>query len=199
MRKKELYLVCITVLPFMVCTGIVYSIISLYMAEVGMTKSQIGFLYTSGAVAGAIGAPFLGGLADRFGRKRVLLFSMGGFALVFAGYALSRGYLPLMFVQIGEGFSWAALTASTTALVADLSTEETRGKAMGIYNMTWNLGWIAGPSMGGLISEHLGFTFTFTLCTGLTIFGLILAVFLIPAKTTQRGGTPSPEGDPQGA
>jgi DHA1 family multidrug resistance protein-like MFS transporter len=199
MRKKELYLVCLTVLPFMICTGIVYSILSLYMAEVGLTKSQIGFLYTSGAVAGAIGAPFLGGLADRFGRKRVLLFSMGGFAFVFTGYALSRGYLPLLFVQIGEGFSWAALAASTTALVADLSTEETRGKAMGIYNMTWNVGWIAGPSMGGLISDHMGFTFTFTLCTGLTVFGLILAMFFIPAKTPGRGAKQALESGSPGA
>ncbi len=195
MRKKELYLVCLTVLPFMVCTGIVYSILSLYMAEVGLSKSQIGLLYTSGAVAGAIGAPFLGGLADRFGRKNVLLFSMCGFAFVFAGYALSRGYIPLLFVQIGEGFSWAALAASTTALVADLSTEETRGKAMGIYNMTWNVGWIAGPSMGGFIAEHMGFTFTFTLCTGITIFGLILAVFLIPAKIPREGQKPLTEGE----
>jgi predicted MFS family arabinose efflux permease len=194
MRKKDLYLVCLTVFPFMICTGIVYSIISIYMAEIGMSKSQIGFLYTSGAVAGAIGAPFLGGLADRFGRKRVLLFSMAGFAVVFAGYALSRGYLPLMFVQIGEGFSWAAMAASTTALVADLSTEETRGKAMGIYNMTWNMGWIVGPSMGGLLADHMGFTFTFALCTGITVFGLLLALFLIPARVPPKGQEALPEG-----
>ncbi len=194
MRKKDLYLVCLTVFPFMICTGIVYSIISIYMAEIGMSKSQIGFLYTSGAVAGAIGAPFLGGLADRFGRKRVLLFSMAGFAVVFAGYALSRGYLPLMFVQIGEGFSWAAMAASTTALVADLSTEETRGKAMGIYNMTWNMGWIVGPSMGGLLADHMGFTFTFALCTGITVFGLLLALFLIPARVLPKGQEALPEG-----
>lgn len=194
MRKKELYLLCLTVLPFMTCTGIIYSILSLYMADVGLSKSQIGLLYTSGAVAGAIGAPFLGGLADRFGRKKVLLFSMSGFALVFAGYALSRGYIPLLFVQIGEGFSWAALAASTTALVADLSTEETRGKAMGIYNMTWNVGWIAGPSLGGFMAEHMGFTFTFALCVGITIFGLILAVFLIPAKAPREATPSSGEG-----
>ncbi|MCX5846437.1 MAG: hypothetical protein NTW12_08785 [Deltaproteobacteria bacterium] len=64
MRKKELYLVCLAVFPFMICTGIVYSIISIYMAEIGLTKSQIGFLYTSGATAGAISSPFAGTIAD---------------------------------------------------------------------------------------------------------------------------------------
>ncbi len=189
MDKKKLFLVCIAVFPFMICTGIVYSIISLYMAEVGLSKSQIGFLYTSGAVAGAVGSPFLGGLADRFGRKKILLLSMGGFAAVFSGYALARSYIPLFVIQVGEGISWAAMAAATTALVADLSTQEHRGKAMGIYNMTWNMGWIIGPSMGGILSDHMGFTFTFKLCTCLTVFGLVLALFFVPGKGRGTGGS----------
>jgi MFS family permease len=139
MQNKKLYFVCLAVFPFMICTGIVYSIISIYMAEIGMTKSQIGFLYTSGATAGAICSPFAGTIADRFGRKKVLLFSMGIFAFVFLGYSISRNYITLLTVQIAEGLSWAALGTSTTALIADLVTEETHGKAMGIYNMTWSM------------------------------------------------------------
>jgi predicted MFS family arabinose efflux permease len=183
MRKKELYLVCLAVFPFMICTGIVYSIISIYMAEIGLTKSQIGFLYTSGATAGAISSPFAGTIADRFGRKKVLLFSMTVFAFVFLGYAMSRRYIPLLIVQIAEGLAWAALGTSTTALIADLVNEENRGKAMGIYNTTWSLGWIIGPSLGGLLSDHIGFPVTFMLCTGLTIFGITLAFFFVPVKT----------------
>ena len=182
MQKKKLYLVCLAVFPFMVCTGIVYSIISIYMAEIGLTKSQIGFLYTSGATAGAICSPFAGIIADRFGRKKVLLFSMFVFAFVFLGYAISRSYISFLIVQIAEGFAWAALGTSTTALIADLVNEENRGKAMGIYNTTWSLGWIIGPSLGGLLSDHIGFPVTFISCTGLTVFGLTLAFFFVPVK-----------------
>lgn len=182
MRKKDLYLVCATVLPFMICTGMVYSVISLYMAEIGLTKSQIGSLYTFGAIAGALSSPFSGAIADRLGRKRVLLFSMALFALVFLGYAVSRHYLPLLFVQICEGLAWAAMGTAATALIADLVGEEERGKAMGIYNATWNLGWIVGPTLGGFLSESLGFTVTFLLCTGLTAIGLTLALIFIPVR-----------------
>ena len=182
MQKKKLYLVCLAVFPFMICTGIVYSIISIYMAEIGLTKSQIGFLYTSGATAGAVCSPFAGTIADRFGRKKVLLFSMAIFAFVFLGYAMSRSYIPFLIVQVAEGLAWAALGTSTTALIADLVNEENRGKAMGIYNTTWSFGWIIGPSLGGLLSDHIGFPVTFILCTGLTIFGLTLAFFFVPAK-----------------
>ena len=182
MRKKDLYLVCATVLPFMICTGMVYSVISLYMAEIGLTKSQIGTLYTSGAIAGAVTSPFIGAIADRLGRKKILLSSMFVFAFVFLGYAMSRSYIPLLFVQICEGLAWAAMGTSTTALIADLVTIEERGKAMGIYNTTWNLGWIAGPTLGGVLSDSVGFTITFILCTGLTIIGTTLAFIFIPSR-----------------
>jgi predicted MFS family arabinose efflux permease len=182
MSKRNLYLLCITVLPFMICTGIIYSILSLYMASLGLTKSEIGSLFTAGAVAAAITSPLWGSLSDRFGRKKVLIFSMAIFAFVFLGYAFSVNYIHLMLVQLGEGIAWAAMGSAAVALVADMVPEENRGKAMGIYNMTWNTGWIIGPSLGGVISDHIGFMPTFLMCTGLTAAGVFMAVFLIPGK-----------------
>jgi len=178
--RKDLLLVCLTILPFMICTGIVYSVLSLYMNMIGLTKSQIGFLYTFGAVAGAAVSPFVGFLTDRVGRKRVLLSSMGLFSLVFFGYALTKRYAVLFLVQAGEGVAWAAMGVAATALVADRISAMHRGKAMGIYNMTWNLGWIIGPSLGGVLADRAGFHFMFFLCAGLTFLGLLFGVLCIP-------------------
>lgn len=180
--RKDLLLVCLTILPFMICTGIVYSVLSLYMNMIGLTKSQIGFLYTFGAVAGAAVSPFAGFMTDRLGRKRVLLSSMGLFSLVFFGYALTKSYAVLFLVQAGEGVAWAAMGVAATALVADRVPEIHRGKAMGIYNMTWNLGWIIGPSLGGVLADHAGFHFMFFLCGGVTFLGLFSGVLCIPGR-----------------
>ena len=182
MQNKRLYLVCLTVFPFMICTGIIYSILSIYMASLGLTKSEIGTLFTAGAVGAAVSSPFWGSLSDRFGRKKIMVFSMAAFAIVFLGYAFSRNYIHLVLVQVLEGLAWAAMGSTAVALVADVVPEENRGKAMGIYNMTWNTGWIIGPTMGGLISDHFGFMTTFLLCSGLTAAGLVLAAFLIPGR-----------------
>lgn len=191
MQNKRLYLVCLTVFPFMICTGIIYSILSIYMASLGLTKSEIGTLFTAGAVGAAVSSPFWGSLSDRFGRKKIMVFSMAAFAIVFLGYAFSRNYIHLIIVQVWEGLAWAAMGSTAVALVADVVPEESRGKAMGIYNMTWNMGWIVGPSMGGLISDHFGFMTTFLLCSGLTAAGLVLAAFLIPGRA-QIGITAPP-------
>lgn len=189
MFKKNLYLLCVTVLPFMICTGIIYSILSLYMASLGLTKSQIGSLFTAGAVAAAISSPIWGSLSDKFGRKKILIFSMVIFAGVFLGYALSENYVHLIIIQLGEGIAWAAMGSAAVALVADMVPEKNRGKAMGIYNMTWNTGWIVGPSLGGILSDHVGFMPTFLMCTGLTVTGIFMAVFLIPGKLPRLPGT----------
>lgn len=187
MRNKKLYLVCASIFPFMICTGIVYSIMALFMASLGLNKSQIGLLFTFGALAGAISSPLWGALSDRFGRKRVLILSMSVFAAVFLGYSLAKSYTHLLYIQVGEGLAWSSMGASAMALIADMVTEQHRGKAMGIYNMTWNMGWIVGPTLGGFMSDSVGFPITFLLCTGLTITGLVLALIFIPSVTVKEG------------
>ena len=180
--KRSVYTVCLVIFPFMVCSGIVYSILSLYFAKLGATKSQIGLIYTCGALAGAITAPLWGKLADKWGRKIILLSSMGLFALVFLGYALSRYYHCLFWLQIVEGMAWTSMGTSAPALIADLASQRQRGKAMGIYNIAWSMGWIIGPTLGGMLSEHLGFKSTFLICVGIMLCGFILGFLLLPRK-----------------
>jgi len=184
--SKQVFLVCVVVFPFMVCSGIVYSILSLYFAKLGATKSQIGFIYTSGALAGAVMAPLWGRLADNWGRRPILFMSMGLFMLAFLGYALSKYYFQLYFIQIAEGMAWTAMGASATALLADVAPVAHRGEAMGIYNTAWSIGWIIGPTLGGTLSDHLGFKLTFFICAGIMLFGIILGMFVLSQSKSQK-------------
>jgi len=135
--KRSVYTVCLVIFPFMVCSGIVYSILSLYFAKLGATKSQIGLIYTCGALAGAITAPLWGKLADKWGRKIVLLSSMGLFALVFLGYALSRYYHSLFWPQIVEGMAWTSMGTSAPLLISPLENREERPWAFIIQLGVW--------------------------------------------------------------
>ncbi|CAD7773504.1 Major Facilitator Superfamily protein [Candidatus Methanoperedenaceae archaeon GB50] len=54
---------------------------------------------------------------------------------------------------------------------------------MGIYNTAWSMGWIVGPTLGGMLSEHLGFKSTFLICVGIMLCGFILGIFLLPQNT----------------
>ncbi|RLA95892.1 MAG: MFS transporter [Deltaproteobacteria bacterium] len=188
---KRVLLVCAAIFPLLTCSGIVYTILSLFIAALGASKSQIGLLYTCGALAGAITSPLSGRLADRWGRKPVLLGSMALFAGVFGGFAFVKEYTQLFPIMIAEGTAWGGLGASVNAMIADLVPQQKRGTALGLYNATWNLGWIIGPLAGGVLSDHLGFRTTFLLCVGLISVGIALGAFLLP-----RGdGGPSGPGD----
>lgn len=182
MKDRPVYLICLSVFPFMVCTGIIYSVLPLYIQSLGANKSQIGLVYSCGAASGMITAPFLGQLSDKIGRKKVLLLSMLLFALVFLGYALSKKTGHLFPVQFAEGVAWAALGASAVALIADFVPGERRGKAMGIYNSTWSLGWIIGPTIGGFLSDQIGFRLTFFISVLIITIGLGMGAFLLPKR-----------------
>ena len=173
-HKKSLYALCLTIFPLMVCSGMVYSVLPLYInSELGASTRHIGLLYMVGAAIGAIFAPFLGRLSDKFGRHRILLICMGGFAAAFALYSLIRDFVQAFPVYALEGLSWAALGTVVPALIADIVPPEDRGWAMGIYERTWSIGWIVGPLAGGFLAEAIGFRVTFALGALLIVLGLI--------------------------
>jgi MFS family permease len=177
--EKQVYLLCGALLPTMICSGIIYSIFALYVSQLGASVTQIGTIYTLGAVAGLVIAPFVGRLSDRYGRRPIILFCLASLAGVFFLYALATSYLTILPVQALEGATWAALGTVVPALVADLATERERGAYMGIYNQTWYLGWAVGPVLGGFLADLIGFRWTFIVCTATIIAGLALGARFI--------------------
>lgn len=174
--NRALYQICAIIFPAMVCSGIVYTILPLYISEeLGASPSQIGMIYMVGAACGALLSPYLGKISDRMGRRLVLAFSLIGFALAFASYALLQRFHQAFFVQAVEGASWAAMGAVVPALIADTTPEDRRGWAMGMYSRTWSLSWVLGPLVGGFLAELIGYRLTFIIggvISGLGILGL---------------------------
>ncbi len=187
MERKRLYILCACVLPLMICSGLVYSMFSLYMAEVlGAKKTQIGLIYMVGSLVGLLFAPLLGKLSDRFGRKPIILGSMASFVLVFVLYSMVRGYLVVYPIQILEGAAWVAFGAAVTAYIADIIAVEKRGWAMGVYQQAISVGWMIGPAFGGFLSDIIGSRITFLLGAMLTAIGFILVLLLVKEPPRQR-------------
>ena len=180
MWKRNLYLLLLSILPLMICTGMIYSVLSIYIMELGASRTEIGMIFTIGAGASAVMAPFLGKMSDRYGRKPLLLFSMAGFFSLFVAYGLIREYTSIFYIQVVEGIAWVGFGAATTALVADYVPLEKRGWAMGLYNQSWSIGWLVGPIVGGFLADQIGFRLTFGIGAGLILLGFLFVVILIP-------------------
>lgn len=194
MGKKQLYILCACLLPLMICSGLVYSMFSLYMADVlNVDKGQIGLIYMVGSAVGLFFGPYIGKLADRIGRKPVIMMAMASFVFTFIFYSQVTNYIWVYPIQLLEGSAWVAIGASASAFIADTISAERRGWAMGVYQQTISVGWMIGPAFAGFLSEIIGFRVTFLLGAGLIVIGFILVIFLVkePERKTNNKKAPT--------
>ena len=99
-----------------------------------------------------VSSPLLGALSDRFGRRPVILISCLGLSLDHLFMALAPTVELLFVGRIVSGITSATL-ATARAYVADVSTPEQRAQAFGIIGMSFGIGFVLGPAIGGFLGE----------------------------------------------
>lgn len=142
--------------------SIIMPVLPYYAEALGANGFQLGLLITIYAVCQFIFAPIWGAYSDRIGRKPVLLAGISGYAITFLlfGYA---DELWMLYVIRALGGSLSCATMPTAmAYVADSTSLEKRGSAMGMIGAAMGMGMIFGPALGGIMSKiSLGFPFIF--------------------------------------
>ncbi len=138
--------------------------------QAGFSTIEIGSLFTIQIVVATLTKPIMGRFSDRYGRVPVIIAGLlaGGITMAFMTY--SYNYL-LLAVLIGFfGLGLATVTASTSALVADLSRASSHGGALGVLSSVMDIGHSTGPMVGGLLISALNYK------TAFGIFGGIMAI-----------------------
>lgn len=152
-HKKELAILFATMFLVMVGFGIIIPIIPFYAEELGATPTQLGLLMATYSVMQFIFAPMWGRISDRIGRKPVIMIGIFGLSISFLFMALSTELWMLFAARIIGGFLSAANMPTVMAYVADITSEEDRGKGMGIIGAAVGLGFVFGPAIGGVFSQ----------------------------------------------
>jgi len=150
--KRRLGIIFAIVLVDMLSFSIVLPLLPYLADDLGASAAMIGLLTAVYPFAQFFGAPLLGRLSDRFGRKPVLLASIAGTAFGFVVLAVAR-VLPILFVsRFIDGITGGNISVAQ-AYIADVTDEESRGKALGMIGAAFGLGFILGPVSGGLLSD----------------------------------------------
>jgi MFS transporter, DHA1 family, tetracycline resistance protein len=155
--------IMVTVFIDMMSIGLIVPVLPALVG--GFTQSQSEQAYWYGVVAFAFGlanffgAPVLGALSDRYGRRPVLLMGFCGLALNFFATAAATALWMLIAVRLVGG-AVQANAAVANAYVADITPPAQRAKRFGQIGAMFGLGFIAGPVMGGILGDidlHLPF------------------------------------------
>jgi MFS family permease len=183
LRRPALLVVCLAVFVDMLGFGIILPTLPFEAIRLGGSGMWVGALLTAYAAAQFVSAPVLGSLSDRFGRRRLLLFSLAGSMLSLALTGLAGSLLLLLLARVVAGGFGGAI-AIGQAYVVELTSAKDRTRALGLVGASIGLGFVFGPAIGaGLAALGLGFAGVSFVAAGVAAVNLALGVALLPRTT----------------
>lgn len=134
--------------------GLVIPVLPTIMNELHLTGKVVGYLVAAFAITQLIASPIAGQWVDKYGRKRMIV--IGLFVFSFSEYLFGIGTsVEILFVsRFFGGISAAFIMPAVTAYIADITTLETRSKALGYMSAAISTGFIIGPGIGGFLAEY---------------------------------------------
>jgi MFS family permease len=127
----------------------------------GLSATAAGVLGSVTLVAGAAGGLVFGWIADRFGRTRALMLSVIVYSVFTAACGLAQDFWQLLAARVFLGFGMGGEWASGAALVSESWAAEHRGKALGLMQSGWAVGYAAAALANGLIQPAYGWRAVF--------------------------------------
>jgi len=142
--------------------------------ELGITPNQVGLLITFFTLPGALLTPIVGIMADRYGRKRILVPSLFLFTIAGTACTFIKDFNLLLWMRAVQGIGAAALGSINSTIIGDLYEGKRRVQAMGLNASVLSIGVASYPSIGGALAM-IGWNYPFLL----SILALPVGVFAL--------------------
>ena len=158
----------------------------IHIENIGATNQQIGVVMGSFAIGLLTFRPLLGQLADKRGRKIVLIIGILAAGMAPIGYNFVQSLPLIMIIRAFHGISIAAFSTAFLALVADIAPVENRGELIGYMSLVNPIGLAIGPAVGGYLMETFGYTPLFAFSTTMASLALLCTLPIINPKIQQQ-------------
>ncbi|UNK15958.1 multidrug efflux MFS transporter NorA [Paenibacillus sp. N3/727] len=180
MHKKQNLTLAILLLNLFIAflgIGLVIPVTPTIMKELNISGTVVGYMVASFAIMQLLTSPIAGRWTDSFGRKIMIVIGLLFFSFSEFLFGIGKSVEVLFISRMIGGVSAAFIMPAVTAFIADITTMETRPKALGYMSASISTGFIIGPGIGGFLAEistRLPFYFA-------AVFGLLAAIISISA------------------
>jgi len=168
--------------------------LSLYLyQERGVSMTLVGTAFLASGLISAVTQMIGGFLSDRYGRKKIILVSMSLNILnnigMIAMIAFSAPVWVILFVYILGRAAGMTSRPALSAMVVDLSKRERLTETYGLLRVGRNLGWAAGPALGGYLATFLSYAWLFGVAVLMNTIAFLIILFFLKeswSETTEH-------------
>ncbi len=153
--------------------------------NLGASMDQVSWVLTSYLIAASVVMPLTGYLSDRFGQRRFLLWSIGGFVIASGLCGIAQNLGEMVAFRLLQGLFGASLIPLSQAVMAHTYPPHERGKAMAIWGMGVMVAPILGPTLGGWLTEVVSWRWTFYINLPVGALSFFLAATYVPDTPTR--------------
>ena len=217
--NKHLFVLLACLFVVMIGLGITMPVLPFYVERFALAEGatrqsvvmHVGLLTGVYALGQLIFAPVWGRLSDRIGRRPLILIGIAGYVVAQVLFGLATSLWPLYVARILGGILSSAILPVAAAYIADMTTDEERGRGMAWLGTAVSLGFVVGPALGGTLSRkdlHFAaryghfmvdsFSVPFFAAASLGLFVFLVAMLWLPESlpiTTPPFASEEPETD----
>ena len=164
--------------------NVLYAVQPLVQDEFHLNKTQVGYLTSAFLGFYMIAAPFVGPLADRYSRKLIIVLGAVFWSGLTLLTAVTHTYGELLVRHTLVGVGEATFVTIAPTFVADLFSEDRRGRILGVFYLAIPVGSAAGYLVGGYLAPIYGWRFPFYIAAAP---GFVLALAVLFLKEPERG------------
>lgn len=192
-RNLPLIFILVTITLDAIGIGLIFPVMPGLLEQVtGGSLAQAavwgGALSASFAIMQFLFGPIMGSLSDRYGRRPVLLISVGFMALGYLVMAIASSIWLLLAARLVTGIT-AATNSTAAAYIADITPPENRGARFGLIGACFGVGFVLGPLIGGLVAV-IDIRAPFYVAAALALANLIFGALILPETVTDATRRP---------
>ena len=182
-QRERQVLIVLTLMSF---TNIMDFMIMMPLAshlirDFGISTAQFGLLVSAYAFAAAVSSLLMASIADRFDRKRALLFVYAGLIVGTLGCALAPTYAALLVARTVAGLFGGVQGSIAFSIVGDLVPDERRSRAMGLVMLSFSLSAVVGVPLSIYIASHGGWHIPFFALAASCSLLFVVAMRMVPS------------------